>query len=123
MKSSLPTRSSPLPSGSLVAAAAFGASTAALAGLTDLATVPLQTSVASKVRPNLLYTLDDSGSMGSGLPARLRRRQRQLGQLEPRPLPEQQSGQHAGPDELPGGRPALPLQPVQRRLLQPADHL
>jgi len=61
MKSSPRTRFQPAAFRLLVAAAAFGASTAALAGLTDLATVPLQTSVASKVRPNLLYTLDDSG--------------------------------------------------------------
>ncbi|HET9692944.1 MAG TPA: PilC/PilY family type IV pilus protein [Steroidobacteraceae bacterium] len=64
MKPSPRTRFQPAAFRLLVAAAAFSASTAALAGLTDLATVPLQTSVASKVRPNLLYTLDDSGSMG-----------------------------------------------------------
>ncbi len=33
------------------------------AGTTDLATVPLVTSSASSVAPNLLYILDDSGSM------------------------------------------------------------
>lgn len=33
------------------------------AALTDLATAPLQTSTATLVKPNILYVLDDSGSM------------------------------------------------------------
>ena len=65
MKSSLPSQFRPAAFRLLVAAAAISATTSALAGLTDLSSVPMQTSVTSKVRPNLLYTLDDSGSMGS----------------------------------------------------------
>ncbi|MDD5179756.1 MAG: hypothetical protein PHT15_00660, partial [Gallionellaceae bacterium] len=41
----------------------FTASTLAWGAATDLATEPLATS-SSAVRPNLLFTLDDSGSMG-----------------------------------------------------------
>jgi type IV pilus assembly protein PilY1 len=63
MKPSLNSQFRPAALRVLVAAAVLGAPTAALAAATDLATVPLQTSVTSKVRPNLLYTLDDSGSM------------------------------------------------------------
>jgi type IV pilus assembly protein PilY1 len=64
MKPSLHSQFRPAALRLLVAAAVIGAPTAALAAATDLATVPLQTSVTSKVKPNLLYTLDDSGSMG-----------------------------------------------------------
>jgi type IV pilus assembly protein PilY1 len=38
-------------------------STAARAALTDLATAPLQTSTATLVKSNILFVLDDSGSM------------------------------------------------------------
>ena len=43
---------------------ASGLSPAALALTTDLATVPLITSAPQAVKPNLLFILDDSGSMG-----------------------------------------------------------
>ncbi|HEY5994759.1 MAG TPA: PilC/PilY family type IV pilus protein [Gallionellaceae bacterium] len=39
------------------------AATQAWAGLTDLATAPLATSSGTSVRPNILFTLDNSGSM------------------------------------------------------------
>ena len=39
-------------------------SPAAMAATTDLATVPLITSAPSVVKPNMLFILDDSGSMG-----------------------------------------------------------
>ena len=48
-----------------LAAAVALASGIAYAAQTDLATVPLQTSVTNVVRPNLLFTLDESGSMQS----------------------------------------------------------
>src|SRR5262245_55968163 len=48
-----------------LAAAVALASGLAYAAQTDLATVPLQTSVTNTVRPNLLFTLDESGSMQS----------------------------------------------------------
>lgn len=44
----------------LAAGSALGLS---VAGTTDLATAPLQTSVSSLVKPNILFVLDDSGSM------------------------------------------------------------
>ena len=65
MKATLPPSLRRAAVRALVASAAICAATAVNAALTDLSTVPLQTSVTSKVRPNLLYTLDDSGSMGS----------------------------------------------------------
>jgi type IV pilus assembly protein PilY1 len=53
----------------LAAAVALGAAAVAHAQLTDLSPVPLQTSVSTTVRPNLMYILDASGSMaGEHLP-------------------------------------------------------
>jgi len=53
----------------LAAAVALGAAATAHAQLTDLSNVPLQTSVSTTVRPNLMYILDASGSMaGDHLP-------------------------------------------------------
>jgi type IV pilus assembly protein PilY1 len=49
----------------LAAAVALGAAAAAHAQQTELADFPLQTSVSSTVRPNLMYILDASGSMAS----------------------------------------------------------
>ncbi len=40
------------------------AGAAAVAGTTDLSNVPLWSSVTSNVKPNVLFVLDDSGSMG-----------------------------------------------------------
>ncbi len=40
------------------------AAAAAVAGTTDLSNVPLWSSVTSNVKPNVLFVLDDSGSMG-----------------------------------------------------------
>lgn len=42
----------------------WGLSGLSIAATTDLATTPLVTSTATVVRPNVLFTLDDSGSMG-----------------------------------------------------------
>lgn len=47
----------------LAAALALGASAGAQAALTDLAAAPLETSSSGNVQPNLLFTLDQSGSM------------------------------------------------------------
>ncbi len=47
-----------------IALLALGPSAESLAAATDLATQPLSSSTSSVVRPNLLFTLDDSGSMG-----------------------------------------------------------
>ena len=55
----------PLALKAFAAAVALAASGLASAAQTDLATVPLQTSVTNVVRPNLLFTLDESGSMQS----------------------------------------------------------
>jgi type IV pilus assembly protein PilY1 len=41
----------------------FGLSTS-IAGTTDIATAPLVTASSASVKPNILYILDDSGSMG-----------------------------------------------------------
>lgn len=47
-----------------VALLALGWGTESLAATTDLASAPLATASNATVRPNLLFTLDDSGSMG-----------------------------------------------------------
>lgn len=47
----------------LVCAALLAAVAQAPAGVTDLATAPLQTSTATLVKPNIFFVLDDSGSM------------------------------------------------------------
>lgn len=46
-----------------VAVLSLGASALSHAATTDLATSPLATTTASDVRPNILFTLDESGSM------------------------------------------------------------
>lgn len=47
----------------LIASVTATSSPATLAALTDLATVPLASGVTVNVKPNLLFVLDDSGSM------------------------------------------------------------
>jgi len=42
---------------------ALGLSAASLAGTTDIATAPLFTTATTKVKPNIMFVLDDSGSM------------------------------------------------------------
>lgn len=64
MKPSLHPTPVPAALRALAAAVALAAATAAHAQLTDLSNVPLQTSVSTTVRPNLMYILDASGSMG-----------------------------------------------------------
>ncbi|HLB14978.1 MAG TPA: PilC/PilY family type IV pilus protein [Burkholderiales bacterium] len=64
MKPSLHFNPRPAALRALAAAVALGAAAAAHAQLTDLSNVPLQTSVSTAVRPNLMYILDASGSMG-----------------------------------------------------------
>ncbi len=69
MKPSLHPTPRPAALRALAAAVALGAAAAAHAQLTDLSNVPLQTSVSTTVRPNLMYILDASGSMaGDFLP-------------------------------------------------------
>ncbi len=65
MKPSLPSTHRSAALRALAAAVALGAAAAAPAAPTDLSSVPLQTSVTTSVRPNLMYILDASGSMGS----------------------------------------------------------
>ena len=48
--------------GALSALALLGAMSAP-AGVTDLATAPLETSSPALVKPNIMFILDDSGSM------------------------------------------------------------
>lgn len=50
----------------LALAAVFAVVPAAHAALTDIANVPLASSSTTVVKPNILFTLDDSGSMGWG---------------------------------------------------------
>src|SRR3990172_2047769 len=64
MKPSLHFNPRPAALRALAAAVALGATAAADVQLTDLSNVPLQTSVSTAVRPNLMYILDASGSMG-----------------------------------------------------------
>ncbi len=64
MTPSLPSTPRPAALRALAAAVALGAAAVAHAQLTDLSNVPLQTSVSTTVRPNLMYILDASGSMG-----------------------------------------------------------
>jgi len=69
VKSSAKARSVSLPASGLGAALAIAgiialtAGSQAWAALTDLATAPLATSSGTAVRPNILFTLDNSGSM------------------------------------------------------------
>ena len=49
----------------LITAIAATSSSPALAALTDLSDSPLGTGVTTQVKPNLLFILDDSGSMRS----------------------------------------------------------
>lgn len=49
--------------GLLLAALAFSLSTASYAAITDLADTPLSSGVSTQIKPNILYILDDSGSM------------------------------------------------------------
>ena len=51
---------------------------AAKAGVADIATTPLAAATTGSVRANLMFVLDDSGSMGSRLPARQRQHQKCL---------------------------------------------
>nr|WP_316643582.1 PilC/PilY family type IV pilus protein [uncultured Roseateles sp.] len=44
-------------------ALALGLAAASLAGTTDIATAPLFTTATTKVKPNIMFILDDSGSM------------------------------------------------------------
>ncbi|MBT9456890.1 MAG: PQQ-binding-like beta-propeller repeat protein [Burkholderiaceae bacterium] len=59
------TRSAFLPTlrGLLASTLALGLVTASLAGTTDIATAPLFTTATTKVKPNIMFVLDDSGSM------------------------------------------------------------
>jgi type IV pilus assembly protein PilY1 len=50
----------------LALAACLGAAPAAMAAMTDIANVPLASSSTTVVKPNILFTLDDSGSMAWG---------------------------------------------------------
>ncbi|MBX3662622.1 MAG: hypothetical protein KF804_09245 [Burkholderiales bacterium] len=50
----------------LALAAGLAAAPVAMAAMTDIANVPLASSSTTVVKPNVLFTLDDSGSMGWG---------------------------------------------------------
>ncbi len=54
----------PLSRGALLLTGALGLGHAAVAAVTDVAQVPLVTSSATVVKPNVMFILDDSGSMG-----------------------------------------------------------
>lgn len=61
-----PRKPSPINLHSLILAAVFAVAPAAHAALTDIANVPLASSSTTVVKPNILFTLDDSGSMAWG---------------------------------------------------------
>jgi type IV pilus assembly protein PilY1 len=61
-----PRTSSTASLGILALAACLVIASAAQAALTDIANVPLASSSTTVVKPNILFTLDDSGSMGWG---------------------------------------------------------
>ena len=59
----LKPRFRPLPSAALLLLGVLGSTSAALAQLTDVAQVPLSTASPTVVKPNVMFILDDSGSM------------------------------------------------------------